>query len=255
MQVSAQPQRISPIEPVALCSGLNKAMIDRIEMEQPIEAKEKMKAAARIAFVMLCVLIGEWIFPLIFGHRPWAFSFLVLVILIFGFFSHRALHETPSEIGLRLDNFPGAARLLAPPMLLGAVVLLVIGYWIGSLGVVRNSASIFRMRNLIWLFWWGLLQQYVLQAIVNRQAQTLWDKGTRSILVVALMFGLLHLPNFLLVLATFAGGLVWAYTYQKAPNIIALAFSHCIMTLVLIWALSPSLLHNLRVGAGYYSRM
>ena len=221
-------------------------------MEQFIAAKEKVTAAGRIAFVMLCVLIGEWIFPLIFGHRPWAFSFIVLVILIFGFFSHRALHATPSEIGLRLDNFPGAARLLAPLMLLAVVVLLVIGYRLGSLGVVRNSASMFRMRYLIWLFWWALLQQYALQAIVNRQAQTLWGRGARSIFAVALMFGLLHLPNFPLVLATFAGGLVWAYTYQKAPNIIALALSHYIMTLVLMWALSPSLLHNLRVGAGYY---
>jgi len=142
--------------------------------------------------------------------------------------------------------------LLATPMLLASVALLVIGYRTRSLGFPFNSMSIFQTRNLIWLFWWGLLQQYALQAIVNRQAQTLWGKGARSIIAVALMFALLHLPNLPLVLATFAGGLVWAYTYQKAPNLIALALSHCIMTLALIWAFSTHLLHNLRVGAGYF---
>jgi membrane protease YdiL (CAAX protease family) len=228
-------------------------MIERTKMERHIRPGEKMKAAERMAFIILCVLIGEWVFPLIFGPRPWAFSLLVLGILIFGFFSHRALRESPSEIGLRLDNFPDAARLLVPAMALAVVVLMVIGYRIGSLGASLNSTNIIRARNLIWLFWWGLLQQYALQAIVNRQAQTLWGKGARSIFAVALMFGLLHLPNLPLVLATFAGGLIWAYTYQREPNLISLALSHCIMTLVLIWALSLPLLHNLRVGIGYYS--
>ena len=213
---------------------------------------EKTKAAGRIAFVVLCVLIGEWVFPLIFGHRPWAFSFLVLVLLIFGFLSHLALNEKTAEIGFRIDNFFDAVRMLVPFMLLASIVLLVIGYRIGTLGRALDSASVLRMRNLVWLFWWGLLQQYALQAVVNRQAQILWGKGAQSIFVVALMFGLLHLPNFPLVLATLAGGLVWAYTYQEAPNLIALALSHCIMTIVLIWALSPALLHNLRVGIGYY---
>ncbi len=211
----------------------------------------KLKALGRIAFIVACVLIGEWIFPLIFGHRPWAFSFLVLLILGFGFLSHRALHETRAEIGLRSDNFLDAVRLLVPLMLLASIMLLIIGYRMGSLGFT-GSASILRTRNLVWLFWWGLLQQYALQAIVNRQAQALWGKGTVSIFVVALMFGLLHLPNFPLVLATLAGGLVWAYAYQKAPNLIALALSHCLMTIVLLWTLSPALLHNLRVGIGYY---
>jgi hypothetical protein len=221
-------------------------------MKRDIRPIEKTKAAGRIAFVALAVLIGEWIFPLIFGHRSWAFSFIVLIILIFGFHSHRALREGLAEIGFCLDNFLCAVRLLVPPMLLAFVVLLVIGHRIGALGLPLSYASILRMRYLVWLLWWGLLQQYALQAIVNRQAQILWGKGTRSLLAVTLMFGLLHLPNLPLVLATLAGGFIWADTYQKAPNLIALTLSHCIMTIVLIWCLSPPLLHNLRVGIGYY---
>jgi hypothetical protein len=221
-------------------------------MKQHIKPDRKIAAAGKIAFVVSCVLIGEWIFPLIFGHRPWAFSALVLMILIFGFLTHRASHENAFDIGLRLDNFIDAALLLAPLMLAAIVMLLAIAYGVGSLDLSRHSVSMFQMRNLLWLFWWGLLQQYALQAVINRQAQIVWGKGARSIFSVGLMFGLLHIPNTPLALVTFGGGLVWAYTYQKAPNLFALALSHCIMTLVLIWAFSPSLLHNLRVGSGYY---
>jgi len=209
-------------------------------------------AAKRIAFIVLCVLAAEWAFPLLFGRRPWAFSVPIAVILVFGFLSHRALHERAPELGLRLDNFLYAARLLGAPMLLALIALIAIGYGNGSIGMPRLSADWHRARTLSWLLWWALLQQYALQAIVNRQAQIIWGKGARSISMVALIFASLHLPNLPLMFATFAGGLVWASVYQRAPNLIALALSHSIMTVALIWALPPSMLHGLRVGAGYY---
>ncbi len=102
-------------------------------MERRTGPEKKTEAAARIAFIVLCVLVGEWIFPRIFGHKPWAFSGLVLAILIFGFLTHRALHETPSDLDLRLDNFLGAVWLLVPFVGLAIVLLLIIGLSIGSL--------------------------------------------------------------------------------------------------------------------------
>ncbi len=210
-------------------------------------------AASRIAFVVFWVLLAEWAFPLMFGRRPWAFGMMIFAVLAFGFLCHRALNETAREIGLRIDNFLHAARLLVPPMLFFVIALALIGYGVGSLAMPRLSAAWFRIRAFLWLVWWGLLQQYALQAIVNRQAQILWGKGVRSISAVALIFALLHMPNLALALVTFAGGLVWAFVYQRAPNLPALALSHSTMTVALVWALPPWLLHGLRVGAGYYS--
>jgi membrane protease YdiL (CAAX protease family) len=69
---------------------------------------------------------------------------------------------------------------------------------------------------------------------------------------VALVFGALHLPNPLLALATFAGGLVWAYVYQRAPNLLALGLSHGLMTWVLISSVPPESLYNLRVGFKFF---
>jgi len=215
-------------------------------------AERRTAAAWRIAFVVLCVLIAEWAFPPLFGHHPWTFNVPIVVILAFGFLTHRALDERAPELGLRLDNFLHAARLLAPPLFFIIVVLVFIGYWMGSLGMPRLSADWRRLQTFLWLLWWGLLQQYALQAIINRQAQIIWGKGVRSLFAVALIFAALHLPNLPLVLATFVGGCVWASVYQRAPNLLALALSHCVMSMMLIWTLPPSILHGMRVGAGYH---
>ena len=95
---------------------------------------------------------------------------------------------------------------------------------------------------------WGLLQQYALQGFINRRAQIVWGRGWSSVLTVALVFGALHLPNPWLTLATFAGGLLWAYVYQRAPNLLALGLAHGLMTWVLISTIPPAALYNLRVG-------
>ncbi len=221
---------------------------------EPSETRQgtgRRRAAWRIICIVACICIAEWIFPPLFGRRPWAFSILVLAILTFGVLTHRALKETPRELGFRMDNFLHSVLLLALPMLLSALVLAFLGYRLGSLRM-PHSPGWYHIRNYAWLLWWALLQQYALQAIVNRQAQILWGHGFRSIVLVGLIFSALHVPNAVLMIATLAGGLIWAYIFQRAPNLFALALSHSVMTVVLIWALPPPLLHSLRVGAGYY---
>ena len=98
------------------------------------------------------------------------------------------------------------------------------------------------------------MQQYALQAVVNRRAQEIWGKGWRSILFAAATFSALHLPNPWLMVATLAGGILWAAVYQKAPNLFALALSHSLITTVLSSAISPIVLHNMRVGNNYFTR-
>ncbi len=69
---------------------------------------------------------------------------------------------------------------------------------------------------------------------------------------MASIFGLLHLPNLLLTLATFIVGLFWAAVYQRASNLFALALSHSMMSVVLVSTVPASALHGMRVGFNYY---
>lgn len=213
---------------------------------------DRALAAWEIASVVSSVLLAEWVVYSVGGGSRLLLAVPVALAFALMFVSHRLRGETAREVGFRLDNFLAATRLLV--LLLAAPALLLVAYgWFDShldLARWRGGQMVFAMPMLGIL--WGLLQQYALQGFINRRAQVLCGRGWASILVVALVFAALHLPNPWLALATFAGGLVWAYVYQKTPNLLALGVSHGVMTWVLISSLPPDALHHLRVGFKYF---
>ncbi len=216
----------------------------------------RMLAAWEIISIASSALIAEWSVFSLAGGSKWIAAVPVSLALLFVFLSHRARHETARELGLRVDNFLKAARLLALPMLVATVVCIGAGWWLSgtvNFNLARNSSA---GRPFWWMVSagvaWGFLQQYVLQAFINRRAQLIWGRGVWSTLVVGGLFAALHLPNPWLTLATFAGGMVWASVYQRAPNLFALALSHGLMTWVLISTLPAAALNGLRVGFKYF---
>jgi len=172
----------------------------------------------------------------------------IALALLFMIFSHRERGEGFLELGFRFDNFASAIRLLIIPTLL-AVILIVVVAWLSR----RNQFSLAPLRpRFVGLFFWALFQQYALQAFINRRAQVVFGKGTKSIVLVGLVFGLLHLPNPPLSALTLIGGVVWAAIYQRRPNLYALALSHAIVSLTLALCLTQDLVYNLRVGWKYF---
>jgi membrane protease YdiL (CAAX protease family) len=217
-----------------------------------VESEDRALALWEIVSVVVSVLIAEWVVFALAGDSPAALLFPVVTVVAFMLLSHRARGERAREVGWRLDNFATAARLLAIPMLVVIALLVGVGLYTSNLDFVRwkGGQSLFGVPALSLL--WGPLQQYALQGFINRRAQIVWGRGWPSVLVVAFVFALLHLPNPWLTFATFAGGLLWAYVYQRAPNLIALGLSHGLMTWVLISSVPPAALHNLRVGFKYF---
>lgn len=209
-------------------------------------------AAWEIVSVVLTTVVGEWLVFSVGGGDRLLVMFPVVVAFGYIFLSHRAWGERARELGWRLDNFWQAARLLALFIAVVAAVLVPFGFVNGSLNFTKwyGGQSILGMPVLGVL--WGLMQQYVLQAFINRRAQIIWGRGWRSVLLVAALFGGLHLPNPWLTAATFGGGLVWAAVYQRVPNLPALALSHGVMTWLLISTVPASALHGLRVGYKFF---
>lgn len=210
-------------------------------------------AAWEIASVASSILIAEWILAAVVGRSKFVVGIPITLAFVFMICSHRLRGETLRDLGFRFDNFLQALKLLLLPMLLTAGLCLLTGWWLGEkMNFLRWHQERPIMSQLFLGVGWGLVQQYVLQSFINRRAQIVSGTGWLSVLLVAAVFGGLHLPNPPLAAVTFVGGVVWAAVYQKAPNIFALALSHAVMTWVLVSTLPASALNHLRIGFKYF---
>ena len=221
-------------------------------MNESLTTEDRALAAWEIVAASTSALAAEWVVGTLAGRGRLLLLIPVATALALMLLSHRVRGESAREIGWRLDNFAEAARLLLPPMLAVSALLVGLGWYAGTLDFGRweGGQSILGVPGLSLV--WGVLQQYALQGFINRRAQVALGRGFLSVLLVALLFALFHLPNCWLMCATLAGGLLWAYVYQRAPNILAVGLSHSLMTWVMISSVPTGALHNLRVGFKYF---
>ncbi len=138
----------------------------------------------------------------------------------------------------------GLAAALTHPL---ALVLWMIG---GQLGARPARDGVWL--DLLYLIFWGGGQQLALQTVVLREAQQ--AAGRAAIPLAAAIFAGLHAPNPFLMIVTGAGALAWCWIYSRHPNIVPLALSHAVATLVILHAFDPEITGHLRTGWSYLVR-
>jgi membrane protease YdiL (CAAX protease family) len=200
-----------------------------------------------IASVVTSCLIAEWAVLVFIGRSKLIMAIPVGLAFALMWYSHRERAESMRDIGLGPDNFLASCRLLLIPTALAVVLVIAFG-WFTSHG---HFGAPWRWR-FVALPLWALFQQYVLNGFINRRAQMAFGPGMKSIALVAVAFSVLHLPSPGLALLTLLAGAIWAFVYQRAPNLYALALSHAAVSITLALTISPYWLNGLRVGFKYF---
>ena len=189
--------------------------------------------------VMVCVLVYVWLIEPYVPRSAVLIPAAVLVILtVWHDFRH-------GDWGFSWPALaPGLWRAMAVTF---AAVLVIIGTGaaVGTLHDRRDFLGSFAP-----LIPWGGAQQWILQTVVLREAQRATSRNT-GIVIAALLFGAVHLPNPFLAPVTAAAALFWCRLYDRYPNIIPLALSHALGTLAVLYAFDDGITGRLRIGAGY----
>ncbi len=178
------------------------------------------------------------------------YTFLWFPLLAAVLFSQWFYGDTLEAMGLTGREFRQCARASFPLFALVIVAAAVYAVW------AHDSAS--RLASpRVWLsFGWYLLwcsfQQFLTQSYFHRRLMRIIESPHLRSLVVAMLFAGVHIPNPVLMAATFAGGFIFAEIFFRHPNIWPLAFVQAVAGF-LIGALSPpALIHSMRVGPGYF---
>jgi membrane protease YdiL (CAAX protease family) len=147
-------------------------------------------------------------------------------------------------------------RVLGPGLRYGLAITVPLIMVILSAGAAMGTIHDRRdfLGSLGPLIIWGGAQQWILQTVVLREAQRTTSRK-HGIVIAALLFGAIHLPNPFLTAVTLGAGLVWCWLYDRYPNIIPLALSHGLGTLAILYAFDATITGRLRIGASYLRLM
>lgn len=178
--------------------------------------------------------------PLVSVRGPWL-ALPVLLVLALTIAHNRRTHDW----GFNARAFWPALRWSA---ILTAIFSALL-WWAGrQFGPAPDRAA--PLLDFMYVVIWGGAQQFVLQTVVLREAQSVARRA--AVPLAAAIFAVFHLPNPFLVIVTFTGGLVWCAIYSRYPHIVPLAISHAAATVVILTSFPAAAIGALRTGWRYF---
>jgi membrane protease YdiL (CAAX protease family) len=126
--------------------------------------------------------------------------------------------------GFRIDNFKIAMRMVLPFAIVAVIGMIAIGYFLGTLNLQWHMIFILLLYPI-----WGIVQQFLVIAIVAGNLRDLTTKRINQTVIIfltALLFGLVHYPWNWLMLATFLLALFYGYIYLRERNLFVLGIFH-----------------------------
>jgi hypothetical protein len=181
----------------------------------------------------------------------WQHTYPHIWIVLWGIIlvSHVVHGDTFRSLGLTLDETRANAQLVLPIALAFYVPLVIFGFARHALTLVPLNRHAFF--SFLGYAAWCAFQQYLAQSYFHNRLMEAIHNRHLSSLLVGVIFGSAHIPNPILMVATFVAGFIFAEIFARHRNIWPLALAQAVGGLLLAAVSPASLMHNMRVGPGY----
>lgn len=199
-------------------------------------------ALLETAGVFLLIMLYIW--AVRYTHQYFAMVIMSLIAL-----SHRWRGETLEQLGFRLSNFRSCVREFLPSVVFLSLLLLSLGILLQTQRPVEFEKGVLGFAGYCV---WGLFQQYLLNSYFLNRLTAVSATSNQAAITAAALFSGAHLPNWLLMLVTLAGGYCCAKVYLKYRNLYFLAIAHGAIGFLLYLVVPDSISHHLRVGPAWF---
>lgn len=98
---------------------------------------------------------------------------------------------------------------------------------------------------------WALMQQFILQVYVLLRLIRLGLRQGPAIAVAAVLFGVAHIPNPVLVPAALVWAVISCWLYLRYRNLYPIAVAHALLGMCIALCVPNAINHHMRVGEGY----
>ncbi len=192
--------------------------------------------AEAIAF-FLAVLAYLWLFVI---RVPWSGVLVLLAVAV----SWRRRSLAPKSLGLGWAEFRASGRCWAVVWIFSVSLFLILGY--------RSLASVAALTHGAVYFVWGAAQQVVYQSMTYLPLRDNLKSRRLAAGLAGIAFSLMHVPNPVLVPATYVWGVASSLLFERCRTVWGLALLQTMLASTLFWITPQGLNRDFRIGPYYY---
>lgn len=193
-----------------------------------------------VAGVFSLIVIALW--------TPRYSAIFMLAALVWIVAATLAGSRSAAELGVSRTGLRNSAWIAASGAVLAAAIVAA-GALTGTLHVFPWPPNPLLHSGVY--FVWAFVQQFIVLSFFFVRFERLLASGTKAVLATAILFGAVHMPNWILMACTAVMGLIFAEIFRRYRNIYCLGLAHALLGLAVAVSVPDALHHQMKVGVAY----
>ena len=200
----------------------------------------KTKEWIEVAGAFLLIVVALWI--------PSYAGVFIVAAALWILFATLTSSLKISELGIVPARFKTSAWVAASGAVLAAAII--------SAGAVMGTLHAFPwppnplFHSGVYAVW-AFIQQFIALSFFFVRFERLLGSSSKAVYATALLFGMVHLPNWVLLVCTAVMGFIFAELFRRYRNIYWLGLAHALLGIAVAVSVPDALHHQMRVGVAY----